>query len=157
MPDSDTSPTKRVAGHCGLWCSMEVIGDRWSLLILRDAFDGKCHFEQFQGSLGIARNILAARLQRLVEHGVLSRTPHPDDKRRVVYQLTDKGKGVFPLLTAFRQWGERWEADGNHPLCQRLVDRRDHLPVRSVHVLADDGRELAPQDTIWIKIEAPSA
>ena len=151
MSDSEASTAERVAGHCGLWCSMEVIGDRWSLLILRDAFDGKCHFEQFQDSLGIARNILASRLQRLVEHGVMSRTPHPDDKRRVVYQLTEKGKGVFPLLTAFREWGERWASGGTHPCAQILVDRRDHLPVRPVRVLADDGRELAPQDTIWIK------
>ena len=85
------------------------MGERWSFLILRAAFNGLQHFEEFQSELGIARNILANRLARLVEHGILERTALAEDRRKIEYKLTDKGMALLPTMIALRQWGERWE------------------------------------------------
>jgi len=93
---------------CGIAAAVEVLGERWTFLILRGAFDGREHFEEFQSGLGIARNILAGRLERLVEHGVLRREPHASDKRKICYRLTDKGRALLPVLDALRHWGEDW-------------------------------------------------
>src|SRR3712207_968822 len=93
---------------CGIAAALEVVGERWSFLILRGAFNGLEHFEEFQSTLGIARNILSNRLVRLVEHGILAREPDPSDRRRVAYKLTEKGVELMPVLIALRQWGERW-------------------------------------------------
>ena len=114
------------------------MGERWSFLILRAAFNGLHHFEEFQSELGIARNILANRLARLVEHGILQRDA---DARRIgarsQYTLTDKGDALLPTMIALRQWGERWET--GVPAFPILVDARDRRPIQPVAVLATTG------------------
>lgn len=133
--------------ECSLPAALEAIGERWSVLILRASFNGLHHFEEYQGELGIARNILANRLARLVEHGILTRVPLPEDRRKIEYRLTDKGFALLPTMVALRQWGERWET--GEPAFPVLVDERDRLPIRDVAVLAHDGRALAKQDLVW--------
>ena len=144
MPDSNI----RTAIVCGLPSALEAVGERWSFLILRAAFNGLSHFEEFQSTLGIARNILANRLARLVEHGILSRCPCTDDRRKIEYRLTEKGEALMPTLLALRQWGERWgSGKPNNPV---LVDVRDGQPVRPVIVQAADGRALGPSEVRWV-------
>src|SRR3954465_4100901 len=106
---------------CSIAAALETVGERWSFLILRGAFNGLHHFEEFQSTLGIARNILSNRLGRLVESGILEREPDPTDRRRVAYRLTDKGLDLLPVLLSLRQWGERWGSSG--PSRQALGDR----------------------------------
>lgn len=91
--------------ECSLTAALEDMGERWSFLIMRASFNGLHHFEEFQQELGIARNILANRLGRLVEHGILQREPCPEDRRKVEYSLTDKGFSLLPTMVALRQWG----------------------------------------------------
>jgi len=132
---------------CSLPAALEAMGERWSFLILRGLFNGLHHFEEFQSELGIARNILANRLARLVDHGILQRAPCADDRRKVEYQLTDKGFALLPTMVALRQWGERWET--GVPASPILVDARDMQPVRPVQVLSHDGRALDKGDLHW--------
>jgi len=96
--------------QCSLPVALEVMGERWSFMILRAAFNGISHFEGFLTQLGIARNILSNRLSRLVDHGILARNPCCDDRRRVEYLLTPKGFDLLPAMLALRQWGEKWGA-----------------------------------------------
>jgi DNA-binding HxlR family transcriptional regulator len=132
---------------CGLPVALEAIGERWSFLILRGALNGLRHFEEFQGTLGIARNILANRLGRLVEHGILARNPMPDDRRKIEYRLTEKGAELLPAMLALRQWGERWGS--GIPSTPVLVDERDEQPIRGVTILSHDGRQLGLVDLCW--------
>src|SRR3954451_9147473 len=90
---------------CSIARSLEVVGERWTLLILRDAFLGIRRFEAFQQSLGVARNVLQTRLTRLVEEGVLNREQYSDRPPRHEYRLTDKGLELWPVLVALLQWG----------------------------------------------------
>ena len=102
---------------CSVARSLEVIGEWWTLLIVRDAFFGVTRFEEFQARLGIARNILAKRLDTLVEHGVLERRSYDDARGRADYVLTDKGKALWPVLATIRQWGDEWIVGaGNEPI-----------------------------------------
>ena len=133
---------------CGIAAALEVVGERWSFLILRGAFNGLEHFEEFQSTLGIARNILSNRLVRLVEHGILAREPDPSDRRRVAYKLTEKGRELMPVLIALRQWGERWVCGGPGNLV--LVDKRTRMPVAPMTVRAIDGRILTAEDLEWV-------
>src|ERR1700742_2544493 len=96
---------KAILVECALPRALEAVGERWSFLILRAAFNGLSHFEEYQSTLGIARNILANRLARLVGHGILSRCPCTDDRRKIEYRLTEKGEALMPTLLALRQWG----------------------------------------------------
>jgi DNA-binding HxlR family transcriptional regulator len=137
--------------ECGLPAALEAMGERWSFLILRASFNGLHHFEEFQSTLGIARNILANRLGRLVQHGILARTPMPDDRRKIEYRLTDKGAELLPAMLALRQWGERWETGCiSTPV---LCDQRDGQPIRKVAILSHDGRELGLHDLHWMHAE----
>jgi DNA-binding HxlR family transcriptional regulator len=138
----------RAAIYCSLPTALQAMGERWSFLILRGAFNGLRHFEEFQTTLGIARNILANRLTRLVEHGILERRCCTDDRRKVEYRLTPKGEALLPTLIALRQWGERWGEGG--PANPVLVDARDRRPVGEISVTAADGRKLSLQDLRWV-------
>jgi DNA-binding HxlR family transcriptional regulator len=133
--------------ECSLPAALESMGERWSFLILRASFNGLHHFEEFQSELGIARNILANRLGRLVQHGILGREPCPDDRRKVEYRLTEKGFALLPTMIALRQWGERWETCV--PAFPILVDERDRRPIQQVSVLSHDGRVLGKHDLLW--------
>lgn len=115
---------------CSIARTLEVIGERWTLLILRDAFRGVRRFDDLQRDLGIARNILTDRLQKLVEHGVLTRRQYQSRPPRYEYRLTPKGIDLSPALVALMRWGDRWLAeDGRPPLvlthrsCGEAVDQ----------------------------------
>ena len=113
--------------NCSIAQCLEVVGDWWSLLIVRDAFLGVRRFDDFQARLGISRNILTDRLTHLVDGDVLERVPYQDNPPRFAYRLTTKGRDLFNVVTAMRQWGDRWAAPDGPPLrirhnaCGRLV------------------------------------
>ncbi|WP_425230948.1 winged helix-turn-helix transcriptional regulator [Sphingomonas sp.] len=133
--------------ECSLPAALDAVGERWSFLILRAAFNGLHHFEEFQSELGIARNILANRLAKLVQVGIMQREPMPDDRRKIQYTLTAKGAALLPTMIAMRQWGERWETCV--PAYPVLVDCIDHRPVQPIAVLSHDGRALELGDLLW--------
>ena len=139
---------KTVLAECALPAALEVVGERWSFLILRGAFNGLAHFEEFQSTLGIARNILSNRLGRMVEHEILEREPDPVDRRKVAYRLTEKGRALLPVLIALRQWGERWVS--GMPSNPVLVDRQSRRPVATLAVRAADGRPLSLPELEWV-------
>ena len=134
--------------ECGLPTALEAMGERWSFMILRAAFNGVHHFEEFQTELGIARNILASRLQKLVAHEILEREVLESDRRKVQYRLTAKGAELLPTMVALRQWGERWGS--GVPSTPVLVDDRDRQPIRAVVLQAHDGRPLGLHDLRWM-------
>ncbi len=90
--------------------AMEVVGERWTLLILQEAFGGIRRFEQFSTRLGLARNILAARLQRLVQQGIFDRVLYSERPVRHEYVLTDRGRALHPVILTLMQWSDRWLA-----------------------------------------------
>jgi DNA-binding HxlR family transcriptional regulator len=139
---------KAIFTECGISAALEVVGERWSFLILRGAFNRLQHFEEFQSTLGIARNILSNRLGKLVEHDILKRQADPADRRKIVYRLTEKGRALLPVLIALRQWGERWVS--GMPSNPVLVDRVNRLPVEQIAVRAADGRPLTLGELDWI-------
>jgi DNA-binding HxlR family transcriptional regulator len=107
--------------HCSVAQCLEVVGEWWSILIVRDALLGVSRFDHFHRRLGISRNILAHRLDRLVETGVMARVPYSERPLRFEYQLTEKGTDLWPVLTAMRQWGDRHAAPDGPPLLLRHV------------------------------------
>ena len=130
--------------ECGLPQALEVMGERWSFMILRASFNGLHHFEEFLTELGIARNILSNRLGRLVEHGILKRSPCEHDKRKIEYRLTEKGYDLLPAMVSLRQWGQKYGTEiSENPV---LVDERDRLPLGPTSMLSHDGRILGPED-----------
>ena len=137
---------REAALSCPIPQSVEMIGEKWAFLILRGAFNGLQHFEEFQAGLGIARNILSDRLAKLVTGGILERTADPGDKRKVVYSLSPKGEALLPVVVALRQWGETW---GHGSADIILADRRDGRRIRRICIQAQDGRELKLQDLMW--------
>ena len=139
---------KLLLTNCALPAALEAVGERWSFLILRGVFNHLHHFEEFQSTLGIARNILSNRLARLVEHGILEREQDSTDRRKIAYRLTQKGRELLPVLIALRQWGERWvHGTPSNPV---LVDRRDRQPVAMLAVRAADGRPLSLPELEWV-------
>jgi DNA-binding HxlR family transcriptional regulator len=133
---------------CGLPEALEVMGERWSFMILRAGFNGLHHFEEFLSELGIARNILSNRLAKLVEHGILDRQPCADDRRRIEYRLTPKGMDLLPAMVALRQWGQKY--GGEFVEDPVLVDERDRLPIASVSILSHDGHVLGGKDLLFV-------
>ena len=93
---------------CPIASALEVVGERWTLLIVRDVLDGIHRFDQLQANLGIARNVLADRLDRLVEEGVLERLPYSERPPRFEYRLTPKGRELDAALSALRRWGDQF-------------------------------------------------
>jgi DNA-binding HxlR family transcriptional regulator len=130
---------------CPIARTLDVIGDWWSLLIVRDAFLGKRRFGEFQKSLGLAKNILCARLQKLVSHGVLEMVPASDGSAYQEYALTEKGRGLYIVLVALRQWGESCLFEPGE-LDLVLVDRKSGQPVKPLELRSQDGRLLGSAD-----------
>jgi DNA-binding HxlR family transcriptional regulator len=131
---------------CPIARSLDVIGDWWSLLIIRDALLGKRRFSEFQKSLGLAKNILTVRLRALVEHDLLKTAPASDGSAYQQYVPTPKGRGVFPVLVALRQWSEEFD-ERPEEIATWLVDRENGRPVRKLELHAQDGRLLGAADT----------
>jgi DNA-binding HxlR family transcriptional regulator len=103
--------------NCSIARSLEVIGEWWTLMILRDLFLGVTRFEQFQNRLGIARNILTNRLETLVDAGVVERRVYDEARQRADYVLTAKGRALWPVIVTLRQWGDEWIlGKGNEPI-----------------------------------------
>jgi len=128
--------------NCSIARALEVVGDRWTLLIIRDVIHGLRRFDEFLDSLGIASNVLTERLNRLVDEGVLERVPYSERPERFEYRLTNKGRELGVPLLALMQWGDRHLSDKPPRIARR---RSDKSPV-SVRLVAKDGSAIAPGD-----------
>ena len=125
--------------------ALDETGDWWTFLIVRDALRGVSSFEGFQGSLGIARNILAQRLGKLTANGVLAREEDEKDRRRVRYRLTRKGEALAPVLVALMRWGDAWiSGEERAPIVLR--DRISGEPVAKVALTSTEGRSIRATD-----------
>ena len=123
----------------------DILADKWTLMILRDAFFGLSTFSQFQKNLAIARNVLSDRLDKLVEHGILERLQPKPDVERYQYQLTEAGRELLPLLVVLMQWGDKWLfGSEGEPLV--LLDKKHAAPIQKVGIQARDGRFLQASD-----------
>ncbi|MEG3111121.1 helix-turn-helix domain-containing protein [Pantoea sp. T14] len=131
--------------ECPVARTLESIGERWCLMIIREAFDDVRRFSEFQKNLGLAKNILASRLKQLVDIGVFEICPASDGSAYREYVLTDKGRTIFPIVVAIRQWGERYmfEKDEIHSV---LVDNTHGQPVQTLEVRSCNGNILQPTD-----------
>lgn len=130
--------------ECPIARTIDHVGEWWSLLILRDAFRGRRRFDEFQESLGIARNILSRRLKRLVADGLLEKRLYEERPARYEYRLTEKGRDLFPVLTTLMAWGNRWAApEGGPALIQ--VDRQTGRPIEPRLVDAASGQPIDPR------------
>jgi DNA-binding HxlR family transcriptional regulator len=144
--DAMVKRTSLEKAECPVARSLDSLGDWWSLLIIRDAFLGLRRFGEFQNNIGLAKNILTVRLRSLVEHGILKTVPASDGSAYQEYVLTPKGRGVFPVLVALRQWSEEFSGERNgFPTV--LVDRSNGRPVKKLELRAADGRVLGDGDT----------
>lgn len=133
---------------CSIARALAVVGERWTLLVLREAFLRTRRFEDFQERTGAARNVLADRLEKLVERGVLERRPYQEGPVRYEYRLTEKGLDLYPVLMALVRWGDRWLDDGRgrpiehrHKPCGQVMHMEavcsecgEHLDPRAVEV-----------------------
>jgi DNA-binding HxlR family transcriptional regulator len=147
---ADIDAFREAALSCPIPAAVELIGEKWAFLILRGAFNGLQHFEEFQAGLGIARNILSDRLAKLVAGEILERSPDPSDRRKVIYSLSPKGESLLPVMLSIRQWGEDW---GLGELQIVLADSRNRRPIRRITVHAEDGREVKLGDLTWLSRE----
>jgi DNA-binding HxlR family transcriptional regulator len=143
--------TSLKGNECPVARALDSIGDWWSLLIVRDAFDGMRRFGEFQRSLGVAKNILTARLRQLVADGILELAPSSGGSAYQEYVLTAKGQDLFPVVVALRQWGESYFF-GPKERHSVLLDRVTNRPVRRMQVLSTDGRLLKPADAFVRKV-----
>lgn len=125
--------------NCSIARTLEIVGERWTLLIIRDAFLGRSRFDEFQESLGIARNVLTDRLKRLVDEGILERRRYSEHPPRDEYVLTEKGRELRLALTGLRQWGDRYLSEQPPRLLRR---RSDGKPVVVAFVPEDAGNVL---------------
>jgi DNA-binding HxlR family transcriptional regulator len=133
--------------NCSIARALEVVGERWTLLIIRDVFRGLRRFDQLQESLGIARNVLTDRLNRLVEEGVLERVRYSARPERYEYRLTSKGVDLNIALTALRQWGDRYLSEKPPQLLRRKADQKPvvaALVPKGATVLRADEVESVP-------------
>ncbi len=130
--------------NCSLAQTLNIVGERWTLLILRDAFFGAKRFSQFERSLGIAKNILSTRLNMLVDEGIMERHESKTDGR-MEYVLTEQGLDLQPLLLSMTHWGDKYRPN---PAGKRLifVDRDEGRPIQPMTVRGEDGRLLRPRD-----------
>jgi DNA-binding HxlR family transcriptional regulator len=138
---------------CPVARALDAIGDWWSLLIVRDAFDEMRRFGEFQKSLGIAKGILAARLRRLVELGVLEPAPAADGSAFHEYRLTEKGRGLFLVVVGLRQWGEDHLFHPGEPR-STLVEAANGRAVGRLTLSSSGGHPLGPDNTVVRKLTA---
>lgn len=135
--------------NCSIARALELVGEWWTMLILREALLGTRRFRDFQRNLGIARNILSARLKKLVTRGILVRSVGPAGGRRLEYRLTDKGRAFFPVLMALMQWGDRHAANAAGPPV-RVVERSSGEEIAEICVMNHQGRTLEPSDIVIV-------
>lgn len=131
--------------NCSIARSLEILGDWWTLLVVREAFFGARRFADFEANLDISKNILTQRLGHLVRHGVLARVDAGVYGRRYEYELTPMGKDLTTVMAALRQWGDRWVfGEGNEPLV--VLDRRTGRPIPKLRLYGEDGQPLSGRD-----------
>jgi DNA-binding HxlR family transcriptional regulator len=128
--------------NCSIARTLELVGDRWTLLVVRDVRLGNHRFDQLLESLGVASNVLTDRLNRLVAEGILERVRYSGHRRRFEYHLTEKGRELGVCLLALMQWGDRYVSDEPPRIARR---RSDRSPV-SVRLVADDGSTVTPSE-----------
>lgn len=131
--------------YCSLARSLSIVGDRWTLLVLRECFLRVRRFEEFEQRLGIARHVLADRLKKLTEAGVLRKEPYQERPRREEYRLTDKGLELYPVLLALLDWGDKWLAGPEGPPLLRRHKNCGHV-AQAVHTCSACGEELKARD-----------
>jgi len=132
--------------NCSIAGTLELIGERWTLLILRDAFHRVRRFEDFQRRLGIARNVLSNRLQTLVDAGILERRLYQEHSARYEYRITEKGIDLWPVLMALVHWGDKYLAEGGPPV---LIEHRDCGGVVDDHLMCERcGKPLTARDAV---------
>jgi DNA-binding HxlR family transcriptional regulator len=128
--------------NCSVARALELVGERWTLLVVRDAFLGRRRFEEFQESLGIARNVLADRLQKLVEHGIFERVRYQERPDRYEYLLTPKGRELRLTLAALMQWGDTYIS----PTPPRRLRRKSDATAVRVALVDAAGAAIDPAD-----------
>jgi DNA-binding HxlR family transcriptional regulator len=149
--------------NCSVAQTLEVVGEWWTMLIIRDCFLGVTRFDEFQQRLGISRNILTDRLDHLVSRRVLARVPYHEHPVRHEYRLTERGRDLWLTLTAMRQWGDRWEAEDGPPVTIEHKDCRrqttivptcsacgEELDARSVRARPGPGSRNRPAEALLI-------
>lgn len=134
--------------NCSIANALELIGEWWTILILREAFFGSRRFEDFQQHLGIARNILTARLRKLCDSGVLIRVPIKEGAKRHEYRLTPMGRDLYPTLIALTQWGDRWLHDTGAPV--KFIEHASGEEIADVSIQTKDGRILDARDMVLV-------
>ena len=132
---------------CSVACALNEVGDWWSLLIIKQAMLGTRRYVDFQQRLGIAKNILCNRLSRLVENGVMARVNVGEHGTRYEYRLTEKGRDLFAVVVALRQWSERWSGNKD---AMRLVERSSGSPIAQVAVQSAEGEALSVRDVLFV-------
>jgi DNA-binding HxlR family transcriptional regulator len=137
------------AENCSVKRALDVVGEKWTLLVLREAFYGARRFEEFQAVVGCARNLLTERLNTLVESGVMRRVPYhePGQRKRHEYRLTEKGLDLLPAVVALMHWGDRWEPDPAGPPVE-ITHRDCGQPVELVLQCSHDHTTLGARDTL---------
>jgi DNA-binding HxlR family transcriptional regulator len=131
--------------ECPVARTLEAIGDRWVLMIIRDAFDDVRRFSEFQKRLGLAKNILTVKLKLLVELGIFDIQPASDGSAYKEYVLTERGRAVFPIVVSMRQWGERYLFNAGESYSV-LLDNESSEPVETIAVRSRTGKGLTPAD-----------
>ena len=114
-PIADRKSGRVANAQCSMARAMAVVGDRWSILILREAYYGTRRFDEFEYYIGVAPNILSNRLKRFVDAGIMKRVPLPEHSSRYDYVLTEKGRDFFPAYLALKKWGDDWLAEPTGP------------------------------------------
>jgi len=131
--------------NCSIAQFAEILGDKWGLLILRDALVGVTTFSEFERRIGLSKNVLTERLNRLVDNGVMAKVSIRPNSGRYRYELTEKGKALFPIAVSIMQWSDKW-VFGNEGEPIKVVDGKGGAPIQSVEVIARDGRTLSSDD-----------
>jgi DNA-binding HxlR family transcriptional regulator len=131
--------------ECSVNRVMNTVGDRWSILILREAYYGTKRFADFEMYVGAASNILTVRLNKLVAQGVMKRIPLPEHSKRYEYVLTEKGREFFPAYLALKKWGDKWLAEPKGPQVV-FVDKATGREIDYEQPLSPDGEPLRPED-----------
>jgi DNA-binding HxlR family transcriptional regulator len=145
---------------CSIARSLELVGERWSLLVVREIFHGRRKFSEMQRSLGVARNVLTDRLQGMVDEGILERRPYSEKPERYEYFLTEKGLDLWPVMISLMHWGDKYEPQRGGPPsivvhkgeCGGEIDDRrictkcgKHLTVREARAVDGPGMKKAPE------------
>jgi DNA-binding HxlR family transcriptional regulator len=131
--------------ECSMARAMDVVGDRWTVLILREAYYGVTRFDEFEYYVGIAPNILSTRLKKLIDAGVMTRLPLPEHAGRYQYILTDKGRDFFPAYLALKKWGDAWLAEPEGPQVV-FRDRKAGREITYPEMLNANGKPLRLED-----------